>query len=81
MPELTRFDTDPEALAWARGYIEDLRDQHLNFEAEARTSGLRSAAQEHHRFAALLGTRLIGGTGRVVSAPFDARRAQEPARA
>lgn len=71
----TRFDTDPEALAWARSFIEDLRDQQLRFEAQARSAGLRADAGEHRRFALLLDARLIGGTGDDVSAPFDARRA------
>lgn len=67
-----RFRRDPEALAWARGHVERLRDRYRRFEAKARAEGRTERATQWRKFANLLQMELIGGEGCVYT-PFDER--------
>lgn len=68
---VTRFDFDPEALAWARSKVEAERDRWRN---SAQREGIDpEVAVRYRRFSNLLDTQLIGGEGCVIT-PFDARR-------
>ncbi len=71
MPELTRFDTDPDALAWARSAVERLVTKYRRFEAQC--SGEPDRASQWRKFANLLELELIGGKTCVIT-PFDERR-------
>ena len=73
----TRFGSDPEALAWARGHVQRLADKFRRFETEARADGRTEQAQQWRKMANLLQMQLIGGTGCVI-APFDERRPSLP---
>lgn len=70
-----RFEADPEALAWARGYVERLVTKYRGFEATARSEGRTEMASQWRKFANLLRMELIGGEGCVIT-PFDERRPQ-----
>lgn len=69
----SRFSTDPEALAWARGHVVKLRDKFRKFGSRCRDDGELSRAIQWRKFANLLDMELIGGKGCVI-APFDERR-------
>ncbi|HLK77215.1 MAG TPA: hypothetical protein VKU77_26635 [Streptosporangiaceae bacterium] len=72
-----RFGKDPDALAWARGHVEQLRDRYRRFEGDARGSGATERAARWRRMASMLDMQLIGGTGCVIT-PFDERRPSLP---
>ena len=72
MSDLTRFDDDPEALAWARAKVERVIDQMADFERQARERA-GSDPEQWRRFRYLLTSRFIGGEGCVIAA-FDERR-------
>lgn len=73
----TRFGSDPDALAWARGHVQRLADKFRRFEADARSDGRTGQAQQWRKFANLLDMQLIGGSGCVIT-PFDVRRSSLP---
>lgn len=68
-----RFALDPDALAWARGKVERLRDKYRRFEIQARERGDTELAAQWRKFANLLEMELIGGKGCTIT-PFDERR-------
>lgn len=72
-----RFGSDPDALAWARGHVQNLADKYRQFEADARRDGRAERAQQWRMFANLLQMQLIGGNGCVIT-PFDERRPSLP---
>lgn len=74
LAELTaRFGSDPDALEWARGHCERLRDKYRGFEATAARDGRIDQAAFWRKAANMLQMQLIGGTGCVIT-PFDERR-------
>ena len=77
MSEPRRFDTDPEALAWARAAVQRRIDHYRGFEAQARDSGGDEQASRWRRVANLLHMDFVGGTGCVIAA-FDERRPDLP---
>ena len=72
-----KFGKDPEALEWARGYCERLRDQYRQFEATAAREGRHEGAEFWRKCANMLQIKLIGGAGCVIT-PFDKRRPTLP---
>jgi hypothetical protein len=70
---LHRFDSDPEALAWARGKVEKVRDHCLTFEKLEQQQGNPESARWWRRFAHALEKWLIG-TGNCTIASFDERK-------
>lgn len=72
------YDNDPEALAWARAYVERvaaLMDEWEKYAAEKGTTD----PKQWRRFACLLRDRFIGGSGCVIAA-FDERKPEFNAR-
>jgi hypothetical protein len=72
-PDLSRFDSDPEALAWARGHVEALESRYRKFAEHVAAKGDKHNAERFTKFADRLRTELIGGRGCVIT-PFDERR-------
>lgn len=68
----TKYDRDPEALAWARGHVERVIEKYRRFESEARDRGDAERASQWRKFANLLQMELVGGQGCVITA-FDER--------
>lgn len=73
-----KFGRDPEALEWARGHCERLRDKYGGFESAAARDGRIDQATFWRKAANMLQMQLIGGTGCVIT-PFDERRPSLPA--
>lgn len=71
-PDLSRFDDDPDALAWARAKIQHVIDRATRFEQQARGNGLPDTAETWRRTASYLRLSFIGGEGCVI-ASFDHR--------
>lgn len=76
-PAPSRYDRDPDALAWARGKVADLEARWREFEASARSTGKDGQAELWRQMANGLKHGLIGGDGYVIAA-FDERRAGLP---
>lgn len=68
----TKFDRDPEALAWARAHVQRQIDKMRRFEAKAEAEGATDPVQ-WRKFGNLLDSAFIGGDGCVI-ASFDARK-------
>lgn len=66
-----KYDTDPEALAWARSKVQPLIDKMRRFEQQATESGETDPAQ-WRKIANVIESHLIGGSGCVI-AQFDER--------
>ena len=66
-----KYDTDPEALAWARSKVQPLIDKMRRFEQHATESGETDPAQ-WRKIANVIESHLIGGSGCVI-AQFDER--------
>lgn len=73
-----RYDTDPDALAWARARVQHQIDRFRRFEAQARERGDEERASQWRKYANLLQMDFIGGEGCVIAA-FDERRPGLPA--
>ncbi len=73
MSDLSRFDADPDALAWARGKVQRLADRYCEFGRHCTERGDREKAAQWRKFASLLELELIGGKTCVIT-PFDERR-------
>jgi hypothetical protein len=71
MPDLTRFDRDPEALEWARGKIQATTDRYVAFAERATAEGKPGLAAEWQKTADAVQRDLIGGHGEI--AEFDER--------
>lgn len=69
---MSRFDDDPEALAWARAKVQKQIERMADFERQAKERG-GSDPDQWRKFRYLLESSFIGGTGCVVAA-FDERR-------
>lgn len=69
MAEFSRFDTDPAALAWARGKVEQLAEKYAGFE---QASSTQPAADKWRAVVYILRRDLIGGEGCTIAA-FDRR--------
>jgi len=67
-----KYDTDPEALAWARENVQRLVDKLRRFEQQAADQGQPEEARRHRSTANIIESELIGGTGCVIAA-FDRR--------
>ena len=71
-PDLSRFDTDPDALAWARGKIQHAVERAEQFQKH-NTDGCDPEWAERWRItAAYMRRTLLGGRGCVIAA-FDER--------
>lgn len=73
----SRFNSDPEALAWAREGVQSMVDKLRRFEKQAREApfGDRNAEQRAHQWrvlANMLQMDMIGGKGCAI-AVFDER--------
>jgi hypothetical protein len=74
---LSRFDRDPDALAWARAKVSDLEARYREFSASAALAGKDDQAEMWRYLANGVRHDLIGGDGCPVAA-FDERRAELP---
>ena len=68
----SRYDTDPEALAWARTKIQDEIDRCRKFHASATEAGQPEQAEMWRRLANRMERTFMGGSGCVI-AYFDER--------
>lgn len=71
MPEFSKYDSDPEALEWARGKVQHVIDKMERFERQAAERG-DSDPRQWRKIANILRMELVGGKGCVI-APFDWR--------
>lgn len=71
------FDRDPEALAWARRYVQRHIDKTRRFSEQATVRGDADQASQWRRLANYMQREFIGGEGCVIAA-FDERRPQLP---
>lgn len=71
-PDLSRFDDDPDALAWARLKIQHAVDRATGFEAHCRETGNKSGEVNWRTVRQFMSQTLIGGRGCVIGA-FDER--------
>lgn len=71
--KFSRFDADPEAVAWARAGVMREVERVEKFAATALKRGDSEASARWRRFANLLRMSFIGGEGCVI-ATFDERR-------
>lgn len=71
-PDLSRFDTDPDALAWAREHIQRYIDRATGFEAHCRETGNPQGETNWRTVRQFMTQTLIGGKGCVIAA-FDQR--------
>jgi hypothetical protein len=72
-----KYDTDPEALAWARERVQGLIDKMRRFEEQAKHAvpDAPDRARQWRVFGNLLESDFIGGSGCVIAA-FDERMVQ-----
>ena len=73
----SRFDRDPDALAWARLKVKDLESRWRKFAESAADAGKDDQADMWRYLANGVRNELIGGEGCVIAA-FDERRASLP---
>lgn len=71
-PDLSRFDTDPDALAWARAKIQQTVERAEQFEKHAAERGQADMAARWRLAAQVMRRDLLGGRGCVI-AGFDER--------
>ena len=71
-PDLSRFDTDPAALAWARQKIQQTVERAEQFEKHATERGQVDMAARWRLAAQVMRRDLLGGKGCVI-AGFDER--------
>lgn len=71
-PDLSRFDSDPDAIAWARGKIQQYVERAELFEKHAREAHNLEMAAHWRITAAYMRRTLLGGRGCVIAA-FDER--------
>lgn len=71
-PDLSRFDTDPDALAWARAKIQQSVERAEQFEKHATERGQADMAARWRLAAQVMRRDLLGGKGCVI-AGFDER--------
>jgi hypothetical protein len=68
----SRFDTDPEAIAWAREKVQGVIMQAELFEKQANDARQLKVAQRWHLVASFMRRTLLGGHGCAIT-PFDER--------
>lgn len=71
-PDLSRFDTDPAAIAWARGKIQHAVERAEQFQKHNTDTGSPEWAERWRITAAYMRRTLLGGKGCVIAA-FDER--------
>lgn len=71
-PDLSRFDTDPDALAWAREKIQAKIDRAAGFEQHCRDTEAPDCEVRWRTVRQFMTQTLIGGRGCVIAA-FDER--------
>lgn len=76
--DLSRFDRDPDALAWARARVANLESRWRKFAESAARAGKDDRADMWRCLANGVRSGLIAGEGGVIAA-FDERRAALPA--
>ena len=74
---LSRYDRDPDALAWARAKAADLECRYRRFSTDAAKAGQDDAANMWRYLANGVRNDLIGNGGCAIAA-FDERRASLP---
>lgn len=72
MPDSSKFDRDPEALAWARAKIQHEIDRCDKFHASAIAAGKPEQGEMWRRLANRMRRTFIGGEGCAIAA-FDER--------
>jgi len=72
MTDRSRYDTDPEALAWARAKVQDEIDRCRKFAESARAADKPEQAEMWRRLANRMQRMFIGGEGCVMGY-FDER--------
>lgn len=72
-----RFDTDPEALEWARNHVQSKIDRLEGWAAKDLEAGNVEHAEQWRRMARHMRRELIGGSGCVI-ARFDERKGIAP---
>lgn len=70
--DLSRFDRDPDAVAWARAKVVRLRDRYRGFEQSAAAAGKPEQASTWRRLANMIDMQMVGGKGCSIAA-FDER--------
>ena len=70
--DLSRFDRDPDAVAWARGKVVRLRDKYRGFEQSAAAAGKADQASMWRRLANMIDMQMVGGKTCSIAA-FDER--------
>ena len=70
--DLSRFDHDPDAVAWARAKVTRLRDKYRGFEQSARAAGKAEQSEMWRRLANMIDMQMIGGKTCSIAA-FDER--------
>jgi hypothetical protein len=73
MTDHPRYDTDPDALAWARNRVQQYLDRLADFEQQAKTKG-DPITQNGCGVARLLAERHFLGDGGCTIGVFDERR-------
>jgi hypothetical protein len=71
-PDLSRFDRDPDAVAWARAKVVRLRDKYRGFERSAAAAGKADQASMWRRLANMIDMQMVGGKTCSIAA-FDER--------
>src|ERR1035441_4415939 len=69
---LSRFDRDPDAVAWARAKVVRLRDRYRGFEQSASAAGKFEQSSMWRRLANMIDMQMVGGKGCSIAA-FDER--------
>jgi hypothetical protein len=70
--DLSRFDRDPDAVAWARAKVVRLRDRYRGFEQSSAAAGKSEQASMWRRMANAIDIQMVGGKGCSIAA-FDER--------
>lgn len=70
--DLSRYDHDPDAVAWARAKVVRLRDKYRGFERSAAAAGKADQASMWRRLANMIDMQMVGGSGCSIAA-FDER--------
>lgn len=69
---ITKFDTDPEALAWARSKVEGFVAKMSDFERQSKERGDERLERQWRVFGNMAHSHFVGGEGCVIAA-FDER--------
>lgn len=72
MVEFSPYDSDPEALEWARGKVEAVMAKLQRFERQSAERGDPDLSRQWRKFRNMLAMEFIGGEGCTI-ARFDRR--------